>query len=410
MRMLLARALRVGAVPSDDEELRLRKILLLSAAYLFLPVTIVWGVVYALAGASGAGLIPLTYAALSVLSIGVFALVRTYWWFGLSQLALYIVLPFVLMWSLGGFVEGSAVAVFASFAPLGATTLGHRRLAPVLMLVYVGLVAATPAVVASGLFDGLAGERLSGELVSTFFLLNLAVVPILNWLLIRTFTGGRAEMLSAARGIVRRYLGPAAADQFLADPRRQELGGEVAEVTVLFADLGGFSTYAETRSPAEVVGLLNRYFALTLPIIIEEGGTPTQLPGDAVMAVFGAPIANTDHAARACRAARRMHRAVEIAAAPDSDAAATPRFRIGINSGPALVGNIGSEEFRNFTAIGDTTNVAQRLQVSADPGQIVIGPVTAAALGADADLTSIPPTLVKGREQPVQSYLLGEVS
>ncbi len=174
-------------------------------------------------------------------------------------------------------------------------------------------------------------------------------------------------------------------------------------MTVLFADLGGFSTYAESRSPAEVVELLNRYFAMTLPAILDEGGTPIQLPGDAIMAVFGAPIPHADHALRACRAARRMTAAVDAATA---DAAHAPRFRIGINTGPALVGNIGSEEFRNFTAIGDTTNVAQRLQAAAEPGQVVIGPATAAALGAEAAVTPLPPVLVKGREQPVQSYLL----
>jgi len=402
MRQLVAWALRAGADPGDDEDLRLRKVLLLSAAYLILPVAIVWGAIYALAGATGAGLIPLTYAALSLVSIGVFAAVRTYWWFGLSQLALYIVLPFVLMWSLGGFVQGAAVALFASAAPLYALLLGHRRLAPILLVVYVALVVATPAVVESGLFARLAGQPLSEELRNTFFVMNLAAVPTLAWLLVLTFSGGHAGMLSAARGIVRRYLGQAAADQFLADPRRQALGGEIVEVTVMFADLGGFSTYAETRSPAEVVELLNRYFGLTLPIIIEAGGTPTQLPGDAVMAVFGAPIPHADHAARACRAAQRMHRAIEEAAHSGG-----PRFRIGVNSGPALVGNIGSEEFRNFTAIGDTTNVAQRLQATADPGQTIVGQATASALGNDARLSPIPPLQVKGREQPVQSYLLG---
>ena len=142
--------------------------------------------------------------------------------------------------------------------------------------------------------------------MTLFFAMNLATVPAFTWLLVRAFSGGREGMLSAAHGIVRRFLAPAAADTFLADPSRQELGGEIAEVTVLFADLGGFSTYAESRSPAEVVELLNRYFAITLPAILDEGGTPIQLPGDAIMAVFGAPIAHSDHAARACRAARRM--------------------------------------------------------------------------------------------------------
>ena len=403
MRPLLARALSIGADPGDDEEQRLRKILLLTAAYVILPLAILWGGIYAMAGALGAGLIPWTYAALSALSIGVFAVVRTYWWFGLSQLGLYIVLPFVLMWVLGGFVEGSAVALFASAAPIFAILLGHRRLAPILLLVYVGLIVATPEILASGAFDGLAGDRLAPGMVTLFFAMNLAAVPAITWLLLRAFSGGREGMLSAARGIVRRYLAPAAADQFLADPRRQELGGEIAEVTVLFADLGGFSTYAESRSPTEVVELLNRYFALTIPAILHEGGTPVQLPGDAIMAVFGAPTAHADHAARACSAARRMVTAVEEASAGTTDA---PRFRIGINTGPALVGNIGSEEFRNFTAIGDTTNVAQRLQAAAEPGQVVIGPATASALGAEAAVTALPPVRVKGREQPVQSYLL----
>ncbi len=402
MRRLVARALSIGADPSDDEEQRLRKILLLTAAFVIFPVAIVWGGIYAVTGAIGAGLIPWTYAALSALSIGVFAVGRTYWWFGLSQLALYLVLPFVLMWALGGFVEGSAVALFASAAPIFAILLGHRRLAPVLLLAYVALVALTPAVLASGAFDGLAGERMSPGVVTLFFAMNLAAVPAITWVLVRAFSGGREGMLSAARGIVRRYLAPAAADQFLADPRRQELGGEIAEVTVLFADLGGFSTYAESRPPGEVVELLNRYFGMTLPAILDEGGTPIQLPGDAVMAVFGAPIPQADHAARACRAARRMIAAVQEAAGADD----APRFRIGINTGPALVGNIGSEDFRNFTAIGDTTNVAQRLQAAAEPGQIVIGPATASALGADAAVTALPPVLVKGRERPVQSYLL----
>ena len=185
MRRLAARALSIGADPSDDEEQRLRKILLLTAAYLILPLAIVWGGIYLLAGAAGAGLIPWGYAALSVLSIGVFGVVRTYWWFGLSQLALYTVLPFVLMWVLGGFVEGSAVALFASAAPIYAILLGHRRLAPILLLVYIGLVAVTPAVVASGAFAGLRGDRLPPGIVTLFFAMNLATVPAITWLLVQ---------------------------------------------------------------------------------------------------------------------------------------------------------------------------------------------------------------------------------
>ena len=105
------------------------------------------------------------------------------------------------------------------------------------------------------------------------------------------------------RRVVGQYFSPDLAELLLADPGRTELGGEIAHVTVLFADLGSYSTYAEKRAPAEVVAMLNAYFGVALPAILEQGGLPTQLAGDAIMAVFGAPKPMPDHATRACRAA-----------------------------------------------------------------------------------------------------------
>ncbi len=102
--------------------------------------------------------------------------------------------------------------------------------------------------------------------------------------------------------MVRRYLPPDLVTALRADPHRLDLGGQVAEVTILFADLGGYSTYAESRAPAEVVALLNRYFAAALPAIRTRWNA-MQLPREAVFAVFGAPTPVGDHAARACRAA-----------------------------------------------------------------------------------------------------------
>ena len=113
---------------------------------------------------------------------------------------------------------------------------------------------------------------------------------------------------------------------------------------------------------------------------------PVQLAGDAVMAVFGAPKPEADHAARACRAALAiLERTEPLATGPR----AGPRFHIGINSGPALVGNIGSEDYQNFTAIGDTTNLAARLQDIAKPGEVVIGPMTAAGLDGRFELSPL---------------------
>ncbi len=238
---------------------------------------------------------------------------------------------------------------------------------------------------------------------SSLFPLNLTGVALLTLFLVRLLMGGHEGSLASVRQIVRRYFSPDLAAMLLADPGRTELGGEIAVVTVLFADLGSYSTYAETRAPSEVVAMLNQYFAVALPAILEHGGQPTQLAGDAVMAVFGAPNPQADHASRACGAAVAiLERTAVFATGPRPG----PRFHIGVNSGPALVGNIGSDDYRNFTAIGDTTNLAARLQDIAKPGEVVVGPMTAAELDEPFELLSLGQVTVKGRVEPTEAYAL----
>ena len=395
MRALLSRLLAVGVRPDDDEDTRLRKFLLLVAVLTIAPLSVLWGLLYWQVGATVPALIPWAYAAISVIGVVVFAATGRYAWFALCQFAPYVTLPFVLMWTLGGPVPGSAVALWAGLAPIVALMLGHRRLAAFLAVSYAALILASVVVPAP------VGATVPAAVQEVFFILNLAGVPLVAWLLVRVFAGGREGALSSVRSMIRRYLPAEVVAALTADPRRLELGGEIAQVTVMFADLGGYSSYAETRSPAEVVGLLNRYFALSLPAILEEGGTPVQLPGDAVVAVFGAPTPRADHANRACRAALAiLERTAPLASGPTGG----PRFHIGINSGPALVGNIGSEEYRNFAAIGDTTNVASRLQSEAKAGEIVLGPETARLLDGSLPLTALGPVRVKGRSQPVQAF------
>lgn len=119
------------------------------------------------------------------------------------------------------------------------------------------------------------------------------------------------------------------------------------------------------------------------------------------MAVFGAPKPQADHASRACAAALAiLARTESLATGPRQG----PRFHIGVKSGPALVGNIGSEAYRNFTAIGDTTNLAARLQDLAKPGEVVIGPETAASLDGPFELSSLGPVNVKGRVEPTEAF------
>lgn len=203
--------------------------------------------------------------------------------------------------------------------------------------------------------------------------------------------------------LFRQYMSPDVATALLSDPEQAALGGAIVEVTVLFADLRGFTSFSERALPGEVVGMLNRYFEVVVPIVISQGGTVVQFIGDAIMAIFNAPARQPDHALRAARAALEIQTSVEgIAAGREG----WPRFRVGINTGPALVGNVGSTEVRSFTAIGDTVNLAARLQGLAEVGRIVIGEATYAELGASARVEPLGQLEIKGKSRPVEAYVL----
>jgi class 3 adenylate cyclase len=212
-----------------------------------------------------------------------------------------------------------------------------------------------------------------------------------------------ARLYRQIDGLFRQYMSPDVATALLADPEQAALGGALVEVTALFADLRGFTTFSERASPHEIVELLNRYFAAATRVVLAEGGTIVQFVGDAMMALFNAPVRQRDHPARAARAALALQRAVEELTADQPDA---PRFRVGVNTGAALVGNIGSEQLRNFNAMGDAVNVAARLQALAEPGTVVIGEATRRALGDHAQLSALGALTLRGRQNPVEAFVL----
>jgi len=203
--------------------------------------------------------------------------------------------------------------------------------------------------------------------------------------------------------LFRQYLSPDVATSLLADPAQAALGGSLIEVTALFADLRGFTTFSEQVAPGEIVTMLNRYHGVAVPCILDNGGTVVQFVGDALLALFNAPARQPDHATRAVRAALDLQRAVDEIAAGRPD---WPRFRVGANTGPALVGNIGSEQLRGFNAMGDAVNVAARLQTLAEPGTVVIGDATRQAAGAGLTVRLLGDLTVKGRLQPVRAYVV----
>jgi adenylate cyclase len=211
-----------------------------------------------------------------------------------------------------------------------------------------------------------------------------------------------AREIARVDELFRPYVGPALADRLELEPSIAELGGREAEVTVLFADLAGFTNFSDGRSPMDVVQMLNEYWATAVPIITErEGGLIERFAGDAILVVFNALEDQPDHALRAVRAATAMQRAV---AGTSDDHPDWPRFRIGINSGPAALGNVGSWAHRSFTAIGDTTNVASRLQAAAPSGGILIGRSTYDAVRDEVEAEPFGDLDLKGKPAPVPTY------
>jgi class 3 adenylate cyclase len=205
---------------------------------------------------------------------------------------------------------------------------------------------------------------------------------------------------------LRRYLAEPVVEQLIADPSRLRLGGEKREVTVLFFDVAGFTTLAEAMAPEELVALCNAYLDALTEAIFRHGGTFDKFIGDAVMAFWGAPLAQPDHAARACRAALDMQAALRTFASTHPDVRVRDlRGRIGINTGEAVLGNLGSSHIMNYTAMGDTVNVASRLEgVNKLYGTSILISETAVVPGID--VREIDLVRVVGRSTPLHLYEL----
>ena len=212
------------------------------------------------------------------------------------------------------------------------------------------------------------------------------------------------------RQLFEKYLAPEVISEFIEDPSHWELGGRRMDITIMFADLEGFTPLAESLEPEQLVQLMNEYLSEMSALILEEGGTIDKYEGDLVMAFFGAPLPQTDHADRACRAAVKMqNRMRELREAWKSRGYPELKVRIGLNSGPAVVGNMGSDFRFNYTAMGDTVNLGSRLE-SANKE---FGTYTLAShetrMRVRAGLFSfrgLGEVQVKGRSEPVRVYEL----
>ena len=209
----------------------------------------------------------------------------------------------------------------------------------------------------------------------------------------------------ALRSNLSRYLSEQVAQAVLEGRLDLKLGGQRRDVSVLFVDIRGFTRLSEQLEPEGVLQILNAHFGRVVPLIKAAHGTVDKFIGDALMAVFGAPNDLPDHPLRAVRAAVAIQQAaVGLAAELAATAPGGFSVGVGVNTGSAVAGNLGTEDRKEFAVIGDAVNVASRLCATAKPGEVLVGPLTAEAIRGKVQLAEPVPVKVKGREQPVLTY------
>ncbi|HEY2995454.1 MAG TPA: adenylate/guanylate cyclase domain-containing protein [Methylomirabilota bacterium] len=274
---------------------------------------------------------------------------------------------------------------------LAAAWRPWRALAGTLALLALYFVAAI-----------LAFERGLVMSVSPMLALALAFAAVLGYRVVFE----QAEQ-RRVRDVIGRYLSPGVSRWVLDDPARLALGGETREMTVLFSDVRGFTAISKALPPAQLVTLMNELMTLLADVVFQRDGTVDKFIGDALMAFWNAPQAQTDHAARACVAALDMVSALERAR-PEWERRGLPPIEmgIGINTGPMVVGNMGSRDRLAYTVMGDAVNVASRLEglCKVYGVRVVVGEATRVAAGDALACRHLDRVRVKGRDEPLDVY------
>jgi len=209
------------------------------------------------------------------------------------------------------------------------------------------------------------------------------------------------KKLEAHRRLLERMVSPAVLDQI--DPDSLQIGGQRSDITILFADIRGFTSYSEKQSPEELVAVLNRYLAAGAEAVLRQEGTVDKFLGDAVMAWFNAPLPQPDHTLRAVRAALDLKTAVEKLHA-ELPPEAHLSFGVGIHHGEAVLGWIGTEKRLDYTAIGDSVNTAKRIQENATKNQILISKEACDRVKEQVEAQPYAMLHVKGKKEVVEVW------
>jgi adenylate cyclase len=388
----------IGVLPTDSRDEALRKETLVLAAVVITGLATVWVATYWALGLHVAAAIPFVYQIVSIINLILLAKTKRYRFFRACELALSLVLPFVLQLSLGGFVASSGVVLWSFTAPLGALLFTGRRAAVNWFGAFLGIIAI------SAIVDPFLGNE-TGEIphwiAISFFALNVLGVTGTCYLLLHYFVGERdraAEIVAAERERSERLL-----LNVLPEPIAERLkAGEALiadgspEVGVLFADIAGFTPLSATMAPEDLVRLLNEVFSVFDGLAVDLGLEKIKTIGDAYMVASGLLGGGPDHARRLADMALLMQGAVESMGGI--------QLRIGIDIGPVVAGVIGRRKFI-YDLWGDTVNTASRMETHGIPGAIQVTERFRERLAAEFEFADRGPVEVKGKG-PMRTYLL----
>jgi class 3 adenylate cyclase len=361
---LLRRFAHLGVAPQDPDATRDQKATLTLAAGFIASLAVIWVATYWALGLPRSAAIPFAYQVATVASIAVFARTKSYRFFRTSQAAMMTVFPFLLQWSLGGFVASSLVSLWALCAAVGTLfffTAGGS-------IPWFGAFLALTA--ASGLLDPRVAQEpapIPEAVRTTFFVLNVAGVSLVMYAMLQYAVRARDAAFARSEGLLLNVLPRPIAERLKRSP------GVIAdahdEVTVLFADIVDFTPFAERTEATRVVDVLNGVFSAFDQLAARHGVEKIKTIGDAYMVAAGLPEPRPDHAQALAEMALEMRDAFTDACRPlDADLA----IRIGMESGPVVAGVIGRQRFI-YDLWGDTVNSASRLESHGVAGQIQVG-------------------------------------
>lgn len=353
LRKFLTALERIGHRPEDTPDDRLKKTILTVVSVLFALAGLLWGLTYIQLGMLPGGYIPLGYGIVSLLTLMYFIVTKRYNFFRFSQIFLIWLLPFALQLSLGGFVASSGVILWSLIGTLEAFMFTNRRQA------FWWLSLFLFSLLTAGLLD--AGRAEAAVLppepvIRIFFVLNIGTVSIFVFILIYYFAREKEREQEKSEALLLNILPKPIAERLKNSPGT--IADGYASVTVLFADIVGFTELSARITPKEVVNLLNEIFTAFDSLAEKHGLEKIKTIGDAYMVVGGLPEERADHAAQVAEMALEMR---DYLKSRFQGSQAPVSARIGINTGPVVAGVIGRKKFI-YDLWGDAVNTASRME------------------------------------------------